>query len=295
MEELKNINISGVEFVLNTGLEKYTTIKLKSVGSIALVSSESALAELIKLLKSKSISFHMVGWGANQVLLHGDKTLYVKLLFPIDKSALDSGDSEFELPASFPLNILTSYAIKYGFLGWEVFTGIPATLGGAICMNAGTALGEIGSYIKAVRILRPSGEIYTYKCNNDSFSYRNNNFLREDEIILSAVIFHKGRNSEIGEKIKAYLQYRKDTQPLTTKNCGSVFKNLDKLKAGKLIDELGLKGFGKKNVLVSFKHGNFIENVSDGTAEDFDEVSKALILEIERFSGAKFEFEAKVY
>ena len=63
------------------------------------------------------------------------------------------------LPSSMPINVMTGKAIKLGLKGWEYFTGIPATLGGAIWMNAGTSLGEIGDLIKRVKILRRNGDV----------------------------------------------------------------------------------------------------------------------------------------
>lgn len=295
MEELKNIIISDVEIKHNINLEKYTTIKLGNIGSIALCASEKGLIELIKILVEKRVKYHLVGWGANQVLLNSENTLFVKLDFNYDRNEINEAESEFNLPASIPLNTLTSIAKKKGFSGWEVFTGIPASLGGAICMNAGTSLGEIGDLIKSIRILRPSGEIYTYICNANSFRYRNNNFLKTGEVILSAIIKYNYLDPELSKKIDEYLNYRNSTQPLKTRNCGSVFKNLEKFRAGVVIDSIGLKGFGTENISVSTKHANFIENTGSGTAKEFQGMVSALGEEIERFTGLKFELEVKVY
>lgn len=295
MEQLKELEIPDVEINVDINLERYTTIKLGNIGSIAICKSESGLIKLIDSLLLRKINYHLVGWGANQVLLNSDKTLFIKLEFPFERDILNLSQNEFELPASVPLNSLTSIAKKNGFSGWEIFTGIPASLGGAICMNAGTALGEIGDLIKSVRILKLDGSVDNYICENKSFSYRKNNFLKQGEIILSAVIFHKGIDETIAEKITNYLEYRNKTQPLKTKNCGSVFKNLPAHRAGIIIDSIGLKGFGTENISVSTMHANFIENTGEGTAREFQRLISELSKEIERHSGLKFELEVKVY
>ncbi len=295
MEIINQFNHPDIEIRNNVNLDKYTTIRLKAQGSIAICKSESGLRKLLEFLLQNEIKHRMIGWGANQVLVHTRDVLFIKLSFEIDKSIFEKEQNDFSLPASFPLNVLTSIAVKKGFSGWEVFTGIPASLGGAICMNAGTSLGEIGELIKSVRILKTDGSIYTYHCNEASFAYRKNNFLQAGEVILSAVISHKGIDKGVGEKITNYLNYRKETQPLTTKNCGSVFKNHGELKAGATIDQVGLKGFGTQNVFVSFKHANFIENSGEGTATEFEQMVHLLQEEIERNSGIKFEFEVKLY
>ena len=295
MDNVLSFNIPDIKFMLDVNLDRYTTIKLGGNGNIAIVRTLEALKELIQTLDKHNIEFHIVGWGANQVLFNTDKYLYIKLDFEYDRSYLKEVREEYDLPASFPLNILTSHATKFGLLGWEVFTGVPASLGGAICMNAGTSLGEICEIVKEVTVLKPDGELYTYKKEELAFEYRRNNFLKPKEIIVSAVLVHKGIDTSQGERIKKYLQYRKDTQPLTTKNCGSVFKNLGDFRAGITIDKCGLKGFGTDNIQVSHKHGNFIENNGEGTSEEFVMVVENLQKEIERYSGRKFELEVKIY
>jgi len=295
MESLAKLKINDLEIRENVNLERYTTIKLGGIGTLAICKSIESTQEIIKYCRQKKIDYHLVGWGANQVLGHHKNYLYLKLDFDIDKNYLKSVREVYDLPASFSLNSLTSHAIKNNLSGWEVFTGIPASLGGAIYMNAGTALGEIGNLIKEVTILEENGEIYNYTPSKDSFSYRKNHFVKKGEIILSAKISHNGIKEGTSEKIKNYLEYRKKTQPLTTKNCGSVFKNNGDFKAGIVIDKCGLKGFGSESIQVSQKHGNFIENVENGNVEDFCDVISRLTDEIERYSGLKFELEVKIY
>lgn len=276
-------------------LEKYTTIKLGNIGDLVEVKSIDALKELLTKIKEQKFNFRIVGWGANQVLHTTDKTLFIKLDFHFDKSYLQKLQDRYVLPASVGLNQLTATAIKHGLKGWEVFTGIPASLGGAICMNAGTSLGEIGSLIEEVQVLKTNGDIYTHKVGRESFSYRHNKFLKTDEIIIGATIKHLGIDKSIGQTIKEYLQYRKNTQPLGSKNCGSVFKNNPNFRAGQTIDSLGLKGFGNGEISVSMKHANFIENHAGAKSEDFLELVDCLKEEIERCSGQKFELEVKIY
>ena len=297
MENLNNVQIRDVDFKIGINLERYTTIKLAEKGNIAICFSEQGLIQLVKYCVDNNISYHLIGWGANQVLLNTKNTLFVKIEFPFDRNSLEykEGVREFNLPASAPLIQLTSAAVKYGYKGWEVFTGIPASLGGAICMNAGTSLGAIGELVKEIRILKPDGTMKNYICNQKSFSYRNNNFLKQGDIIISAIIKHNGIDDSTPGIISKYLDKRKLSQPLDTKNCGSVFKNLNGFTAGKVIDSVGLKSFGFHNLSVSQKHGNFIENSGEASAEEFERLVLLLQQEIERYSGLKFELEVKVY
>lgn len=289
-------DIKGVKLHKNVNLEKYTTIRLSVTGTIAIVSTIEALQILISEIKKTEFDYQVVGWGANQILHTTKDTLFIKLNFEFDRKYLENSRTEYILPASVPLNTLTSHAKKFGLKGWEVFTGIPASFGGAIFMNAGTALGEIGDLILSVRILTKEGEIKKINMNKDSFSYRKNNFLNSGDIILEGTIRHFGLDTEVKSKIIQYLEFRKASQPLSTHNCGCVFKNFDSLhKAGQFIDLIGLKGLSLNGLRVSNMHANFIENFDKGSSDDFLTLVDAVQYELELFSGIKFELEAKIY
>lgn len=236
-------SIEGVNFIANKNLTSYTTFRLASVGDLIEVNSIKALQQLLPLLKKNQVKPLIVGWGANQILPAICDRPVLHLDLPFDASYLSELRSEYNLPASLGINTLTSHAVKFGVKGWEVFTGIPASLGGAIFMNAGTNLGEIGSLVKSVTLVTPDGLIREEIIGPESFSYRRNHFVREGEVIVGAKLFHRGTDQTISQKIKDYLSYRKSSQPLASRNCGCVFKNpLKDLQAGRLIDLLGLKG-----------------------------------------------------
>ncbi len=105
-------------------------------------------------------------------------------------------------------------------------------------MNAGTALGEIGDFVASVKIMTPEGEIREHQVNKGSFVYRGNSFLKKGEIIVSAVLRNLGEDPSISQKIKEYMRYRKNSQPLRAFTCGCVWKNKDEHhKAGVMIDK----------------------------------------------------------
>lgn len=160
-------NISGVELLENTPIDKYTTMRLSGTSTLAICKNVEALINLI--LQTKGRRYHLIGWGANQVIENKDSALLIKLDFEFDRAVFSEARSSYNLPASVPLNTLSSHAQKFGLKGWEVFTGVPASLGGAIYMNAGTALGEIGAIVEEVTILQKNGEMRTHKIDKDSF------------------------------------------------------------------------------------------------------------------------------
>jgi UDP-N-acetylmuramate dehydrogenase len=287
--------IEGCEYFENIDLTKYTTFRLSSVGNLVDVKTVEALQKLLPLLAERQKKYLVVGWGANQILPAQCEELLIHLDFNFDSTYLESQKNEYILPASLGINHLTSHAVKFGLKGWEVFTGIPASLGGAIYMNAGTNLGEIGNLIKKVQLVTPKGEVREEIITKESFAYRKNHFVRPGEVIVGATMIHLGMDESIPQKIKDYLEYRKKSQPLATKNCGCVFKNpLKDLPAGKLIDLLQLKGVGIGDLRISPKHGNFMENSGKAAWDQFESLVELINFEMDHFYGIEFELEVKI-
>lgn len=287
--------IPDVQFHEGRDLTSYTTFRLRSVGDLVEVRSMGALQSLLPLLNKYKKSYLVVGWGANQILPAVCNQIIIHLDFPFDSSYLASSKDEYILPASLGINHLTSHAVKFGLTGWEVFTGIPASLGGAIFMNAGTNLGEIGALITSVRLVTPDGKLREEIIGPKSFSYRHNHFVRPGEIIVEATMVHKGQEEAISKKIKEYLEYRKKNQPLASRNCGCVFKNPHReLQAGRLIDVLGLKGLVNGNLKVSEKHANFMENTGEANWDQFQALVETIRFEMDHFYGIEFELEVKI-
>jgi UDP-N-acetylmuramate dehydrogenase len=288
-------SIKDCEFREKEDLTSYTTFKLKSVGDLVIVKSIPALQELLILLNNYKKTYLIVGWGANQILPEKCEDIVLHLKFPFDAEYLNEQKDHYFLPASLGLNHLTSHAVKFGLKGWEVFTGIPASLGGAVYMNAGTNLGEIGDLIKSVLLVTPGGDLRRQIITPDSFSYRRNHFVYPGEVIVEVEMIHMGSELAIPQRIKDYLDYRRRTQPLATKNCGCVFKNpMKDMPAGKLIDLLHLKGVGTSELRISPCHGNFMENLGVAHWEDFNKLVDVINFYADHFYGIEFELEVKI-
>ena len=204
MSEIQDI--FDLELLKNTSLKKLTTINVEAWGDLIIIRSENALKKLLVKLKKNNIAFHVIGWGANQILPKSYEGFYLKLNLPFDKKNINWEKSEINLPASVPLSVLTSIASKLEVDGWEVFTGIPATLGGAVFMNAGTALGEIGSLVKEVKLVDSQGVEKWIDIKEGYFLYRKNTFLNPGEIITRVTLKNKGRKKGLRKVITNYLK-----------------------------------------------------------------------------------------
>ena len=292
---MKLSEIPGAEFTPQKDLKSGTTFRLEATADYLEVKTIEALQTALPLLHSQNTPYLILGWGANQILPPRYPGVVIHLDFYHDEAELSVARDLYTLPASLGLNYLTAHAVKFGLKGWEVFTGIPASLGGAIYMNAGTNLGEIGDLVTEVTLVTPAGNLRTEKIHKGSFSYRKNYFVGPGEVIVGAKLKHLGLDELIPEKIKSYLEYRKTTQPLATKNCGCVFKNpMKEMPAGKLIDLLGLKNLKVGGLKVSSKHANFVENHGESNWDHFRTLTETIKFEMDVFYGIEFELEVKI-
>jgi len=275
-------------------LKNLTTLKLESVGELFVIKSEEELIKILKNFKNENINYFVLGNGSNTILNE-------KILCPVLKLDIKNPDYIFDkiqktyrLSASTSLQKLTSLALKHSLKGWECFTGIPATLGGAIFMNAGTGLGEISDIVESVEIINVFGEKVIISNDKLKFSYRKNLFLNEGDIISYVTLKYFGIDKEVNGIIKKYLRLRSNSQPLTEHSAGCTYKNYKKenYPAGKFIDLLGLKGLMFKNLQISPVHANFI--VNNGVASKKDLVRLLEIIDNELVSTFGFNFEKEI-
>jgi UDP-N-acetylmuramate dehydrogenase len=187
-----------------------------------------------------------------------------------------------------------SFAANEALTGLEFATGIPGTIGGAVCMNAGTAEGEMGDVVQSVTVLTPGGEVATRSKEEMGFGYRTAS-VPPGYIVLSALLqLRHDEKKKIEARVKALMDARKDRQPWGLPNAGSIFKNPLDDSAGKLIESAGLKGKTVGGAQVSEKHANFIVNTGTATAADvlaLMEIVKQAVLDVH---GARLEPEIKI-
>jgi UDP-N-acetylmuramate dehydrogenase len=247
---------------------------------------------ILAYLNSKKITYEVISGGSNFIPISNKLIVFID--FDYLDNELKSYQKTYTLSATTPLGLLTSAAIKHHIKGWEVFTGIPATLGGAIYMNAGTRLGEIGELIEWVDVVDNLGRIKRYKKNELNFSYRSNHFIRPGEVIISAGVTNFGQDDQIPKLIQDYIQYRHSTQPWRSRNSGCVYKNpSSNYGAGLILDLLNLKGLTYKELKISDVHSNFIENINQASSLDYLCFTSGLKILADLYSPFMFELEVK--
>ena len=184
---------------------------------------------------------------------------------------------------------------KEHYVGEEFFAGIPGTIGGALAMNAGCYGSETWNFVTKVNMIDTQGNTVSRLKEDFKISYREVVKPKNDEWFIGAWFnFEKDMSANPENKIKEYLNHRKNTQPLNWPTAGSTFRNPKDTFAAKLIEECGLKGFRVGNAEVSDKHANFIINLGNASAKDIENIIDYVESEVFKQKGIKLEREVKI-
>lgn len=212
---------------------------------------------LVRRCHDNGIPMLVLGLGAN--LLVGDEGVEAAV-FKLDAKSLAAFSAEgtrLSAGAGADMQAVGRHCVRGGLAGLECMAGIPGTVGGCIRGNAGGRFGDIGSVVSEVTVMSSSGEIFQRTRDDLVFSYRKSNIAAP--FILSATFeLEEDSPEELVKHFKEIWMFKKNSQPLNTKNAGCVFKNPPGGSAGALIDRAGLKGLSVGGAEVSQMHANFI-------------------------------------
>ncbi len=256
-------------------IKDYTTYKLSgTIKKVVFPSSISQLQALLNYLKKRKIKYMVLGFGSNLIFTKNYDGVVIKL----DKlNELKIDNNLVRVGAGYSLKKLAVKTANLGLSGLEFAAGIPATVGGAIYMNAGAYNSAMSAIVKDVLIIDDQLELKTLSNRELDFGYRTSLLQQHDYICVSATLELTYKNKgEILALIKERKKRRLESQPLEYPSAGSVFRNPSGDYAGRLIEQLGFKGKKVKGAMVSKKHANFIINIGDASGADV----KKLIMKI---------------
>ncbi len=272
LEELQNVfkerAVSGEPMSL------HTTFRVGGPADIFV--KPSSLDEVlisIDILKKYGVPTVILGKGSN--ILVGDKgirgaVVQLSALF----SEIKVEGEVVTASAGAALGSVASVCLENSLTGFEFAGGIPGSVGGGICMNAGAYGGELKDIITSVKVLK-NGEILTLTNEECGFGYRTSRIMQEGMLVLEAEFkLKEGNPEEIAEKMGELSKRRSEKQPLEYPSAGSTFKRPEGYFAGKLIEDSGLRGFMKGGAQISEKHCGFIINKDGASAEDITELIK---------------------
>ena len=274
----------------NVDLKKYNTYGIGGKAKyLVMPDSLKDLQDLLAFLQQEKRPWYILGGGSNVILPDTDfNGVIIKLdhlnNYSVHKDIITVG-------AGITLGEMVNKMLADGYTNYANLLGIPGLLGGAIIGNAGANGTNIFDNLLSVTILR-DGNIVELKKDDINYDYRYTEFKNTQAIILNAKFQGiKGNVAMAKEMVKENLQRRKNTQPLGTKNAGSVFKNPSNFAAGYLIERAGLKGFKHGGAKVSDKHANFIENFNNATSRDIIELITIIKTEVKKRFQVDLELE----
>lgn len=196
--------------------------------------------------------------------------------------------------AGSPLGKLLHFAGQKGYAGIETLAGIPGSVGGAVCMNAGSFGMEMKDVIESVAVMDRKGKINILRRKELNFSYRSAN-LPVGVLILSAnIVLRKDDPGTVTKQTREFLEKKKETQPLGAPSAGCVFRNPQGQAAGRLIEEAGCKGMRAGAVEVSSVHANYFINTGKGTYKDFIKLMALVTSRVQGKSGIVLEPEIRI-
>lgn len=288
---------SRIKFKLAVPGAEITTMAVG--GPVAILAEPNSLEDLQVVLaeaKKSQVMHKIVGAGSN--LLLPDIGLQELCL------RLGRGFRQVEIKgeivrvgAAVSLMSLSRQMSESGLSGLEFAGGIPATIGGAVRMNAGAHGGEISTLLQAVEIVTAAGDIQKFLIQDLNMSYRHCS-LPNDAIVVGAelklVTGDRQRSATLRQR---YLQERKLRQPLQLPSCGSIFKNpAPNRSAGFLIEQAGLKGYKLKGAEISTMHANWIVNPNrQATADDIKGLIQLTQQKVRALSGIELQPEVVVW
>jgi len=269
---------SGLEEAVqeNIALKPFTWYKIGGPARwLVRPRSVEELQEASKRCLENDIPIYVLGLGAN--LLVSDEGVN-GAVFRLDNEfwrRVKFDKNMVEIGAGVDMQKLVVRTVRQGLAGIECLAGIPGTVGGGIRMNAGGKFGDFGAVVQKVTVMDQEGTIFERVKDDLVFEYRHTNIAAR--FILGATLeLDEDDPNRIMKRMKEVWMYKRNSQPLNTKNCGCIFKNPRGLSAGALIDQAGLKGLRVGNAEVSTKHANFIVAHPECTANDVMNLVKTI-------------------
>jgi UDP-N-acetylmuramate dehydrogenase len=258
----------GVELREGVALAEKTSLRIGGTTDELLLRRYETIPEVMGLLGNENIPHRFLGGGTN--VLVGDGELpWVALHLPAVRPGMRVEGNMAYVDASAELGGTVTFCAKRDLGGMEGLVGVPGTIGGALRMNAGAYGTQIGAYVREVELYRAaSSEIETLRGNDIRFDYRHTSFGPDDLMLRVKLELPSKPFKEILAGIRVCNEKRRASQPLNQKSAGCIFKNPPGGSAGKMIDELKLKGHRVGDAMVSDRHANFFVNTGNASCSD---------------------------
>jgi UDP-N-acetylmuramate dehydrogenase len=258
----------GTELRRGVSLAELTSLGIGGTTDLLRIQRHDAIPGLLKLLDEHRVPHKFLGGGSNLLVVDGELP-FVVLQLVKGEPEISLDENIASVDAAADLGRTVTFCAKNNLGGMEGLIGVPGTVGGALRMNAGAYGIQIGTYVREVKVYRAAErKIETLHGKQISFEYRHTSFAPDDMMLAVKLELPSKPYPEILQGIRICNEKRRSSQPLGQKSAGCIFKNPQGGSAGRMIDELGLKGFSHGDARVSERHANFFVNAGQASAAD---------------------------
>ena len=289
----------GVKATRDEPLARFTTMRVGGPADLYAVAHNTfELRGLVRFARARAIPFLLLGRGSNLVISDaGVRGLVIHV--KAEESRVDR--DRYVSDAGVPMARAATETQAAGLAGLEYGLAIPGTVGGAVWANAGAHGGDTASVLESATLLLEDGSEVTLPADELRFAYRHSRLkdamdpAGAREIVLGATFRLRPDDAvAIKGRLEEIRRWRREHQPLGIPSAGSVFRNPPGDSAGRLIDQLGLKGYRVGGAVVSEKHANFIVNDRGGTATDVRRVVEHVRAQVQERCGITLALEIEV-
>ncbi len=260
--------LNSNQILLNESMKKHTTFRIGGNTKVLLLpETTTQILSCIEICRKNNLKYYIIGNGSN--LLVSDKG-FDGVIIKISKNfnKIECKNNIIKAQAGASLSAISKIAYENSLSGLEFALGIPGTIGGGVCMNAGAYGSELKNIIKSVTVIQ-DGKIKTLDNKACEFEYRNSKILKEKLIVLEVLLeLCYSDKSQILNTMKTNTKTRNQKQPVEYPSAGSTFKRPKDNFAGKLIMEAGLAGKTVGDACISSKHCGFIINLGNASCND---------------------------
>jgi UDP-N-acetylmuramate dehydrogenase len=284
-----------VELRRGVSLAELTYLGIGGTTDLLRINRHESIPALLNLLDEHGIAHKFLGGGSNLLVIDGELPFVVLQLGQPNPDVVIDGNVA-SVDAAADLGRTVTLCAKNNLGGMEGLIGVPGTVGGALRMNAGAYGTQIGSYVREVKLYRAvDRKLETLHGEQISFEYRHTSFAPDDMMLAVKLELPSKPYQEILQGIRICNEKRRASQPLGQKSAGCIFKNPPGASAGRMIDELGLKGHSVGDARVSDRHANFFVNAGRASAADMLALISDVRERVRQVYGVTLENEVVVW
>jgi len=278
------------------GLSRLTTFRIGGRADVYRPATIKATEQTLRHFAKAGLPYRVLGRGSNLLVEEGHHPplLSLERLTALEWERLDGSRFRVSVGAGCSLPFLIAWSVRAGLTGLEPFAGIPASMGGAVAVNAGTRARSICDITESVLLTTSEGSAWV-PAGDLKYGYRKTGLPADSVVTGVRILLAPGNRKEILATIKKVMKRRVSTQPIGRPSAGCIFRNPPEGPAGWFIDQAGLKGTRVGGAEVSRRHGNFIVNQDGGTFADVMNLMQLVHRKVHDEHGIVLEPEVEVW